>query len=102
MPAIRRVQIGAGWDQAAPFSEFVQLCKPDPVSLCRLSPVSLRKNYNFHRNEADVSNRLLNAIEPGSYVVLHRHLDATKDETFVVLRGRFGLVLFDESGIFNR
>ncbi len=28
----------------------------------------------------------------------HRHLDASKDEAIVALRGRFGLVLFDEGG----
>jgi cupin fold WbuC family metalloprotein len=57
-----------------------------------------RKNFNFHAEEAHPANRLLNAIEPGSYVQPHRHLDAAKDETFVVVRGRFGLVLFDEAG----
>lgn len=57
-----------------------------------------RKNYNFHLSDADVANRLLNAIEPGSYVQPHRHLDPTKDETFVVVRGSFGLILFDAEG----
>jgi len=57
-----------------------------------------RKNYNFHAQEAHPANRLLNAIEPGSYVQPHRHLDPTKDETFIVVRGRFGLVLFDQHG----
>ena len=57
-----------------------------------------RMNHNFHASDADPANRLLNAIEPGSYVAPHRHLDAAKDETFVVLRGRFGLVCFDEGG----
>jgi cupin fold WbuC family metalloprotein len=57
-----------------------------------------RKNHNFHTSEAEGANRLLNAVEPGSYIQPHRHLDSTKDETFVVVRGRFGLVLFDEAG----
>jgi cupin fold WbuC family metalloprotein len=57
-----------------------------------------RRNYNFHAEESHPANRLLNAIEPGSYVQPHRHLDPAKDETFVVVRGRFGLVLFDEVG----
>jgi cupin fold WbuC family metalloprotein len=56
-----------------------------------------RKNYNFHA-ESDPAHRLLNAVEPGSYVQPHRHLDPNKDETFVVVRGSFGVVLFDESG----
>ena len=56
-----------------------------------------RKNNNFHA-EADPANRLLNAVEPGSYVQPHRHLDPSKDETFVVVRGSFGVVFFDASG----
>ena len=78
--------------------EFIDGALLDRVSESARSSPRLRKNYNFHQSEADISNRLLNAIEPGSYVVPHRHLDSSKDETFVVLRGRFGLVLFDEAG----
>lgn len=57
-----------------------------------------RKNLNFHRAETDASHRLLNAIEPGSYIQPHRHLDPAKDETLVVVRGRLGAVVFDEAG----
>lgn len=57
-----------------------------------------RRNFNFHASEAEVCNRLLNAVEPGSYVRPHRHLDPAKDETFVVVRGRFGFVAFDDGG----
>ena len=57
-----------------------------------------RKNRNFHAGDDHPANRLLNAIEPGSYVRPHRHLDPTKDETMVVLRGRLGLVEFDDAG----
>lgn len=57
-----------------------------------------RKNHNFHASEAESVNRLLNAVEPGSYIQPHRHFDPNKDETFVVVRGRFGLVLFDNAG----
>jgi cupin fold WbuC family metalloprotein len=58
----------------------------------------LRQNHNFHDADSAPCQRLLNAVEPGSYVPPHRHLDPAKDETFVVLRGSFGLVLFDEAG----
>jgi cupin fold WbuC family metalloprotein len=57
-----------------------------------------RKNHNFHVSEAESVNRLLNAVAPGSYIQPHRHLDPNKDETFIVVRGRFGPVLFDEAG----
>jgi len=55
-----------------------------------------RKNFNFHPDESATASRLLNAIEPDSYVRPHRHLDRAKDETLVVLRGAVGLVVFDE------
>lgn len=70
----------------------------DAVSAEAASSPRRRRNRNFHCADGDASHRLLNAIEPGSYVAPHRHLDSQKDETFVVLRGRFGLVLFDDSG----
>ncbi|HYC22364.1 MAG TPA: WbuC family cupin fold metalloprotein [Candidatus Bathyarchaeia archaeon] len=57
-----------------------------------------RKNFNFHVSEGEGSNRLLNAIEPGSYVQPHRHADVSKDETLVVVRGRLAAVFFDEAG----
>lgn len=58
-----------------------------------------RKNLNFHSTESAPANRLLNALEPDSYIQPHRHLDPTKDETLVVLRGAVGLVVFDEKGV---
>jgi cupin fold WbuC family metalloprotein len=62
----------------------------------------LRKNLNLHASEAAPVNRLLNAMEPGTYIRPHRHLDPDKAETFAVLRGRFGLVLFDDGGKITR
>ncbi|HEY6896508.1 MAG TPA: WbuC family cupin fold metalloprotein [Rhodocyclaceae bacterium] len=57
-----------------------------------------RKNRNFHPRDDHPAHRLLNAIEPGSYVPPHRHNDANKDETMLVLRGALGLVEFDTEG----
>ena len=37
-------------------------------------------------------------MQPDSYIPPHRHLDPNKDETFVVLRGLLGLILFDDAG----
>ena len=81
-----------------PAPEFIDAGLLDRLSAAaRISP-RLRKNHNFHASESAACNRLLNAVEPGSYVVPHRHVDPNKDETFVVLRGRFGLILFDANG----
>ena len=57
-----------------------------------------RKNRNFHLRDDHPAHRLLNAMQPDSYIPPHRHLDPDKDETFVVLRGSLGLVLFDDEG----
>ena len=57
-----------------------------------------RKNRNFHRDDNAAAHRLLNALEPDSYVRPHRHLDAAKDETIIALRGSFGVILFDDDG----
>ncbi|MDK9702947.1 MAG: WbuC family cupin fold metalloprotein [Sulfuritalea sp.] len=57
-----------------------------------------RKNRNFHPYDEHPGHRLLNAMQPDSYIPPHRHLDPDKDETFVVLRGLLALVLFDDQG----
>ena len=57
-----------------------------------------RRNYNFHASDAAGCNRLLNAIEPGSYVRPHCHADASKDETLLVLRGALGVLEFEPDG----
>ena len=57
-----------------------------------------RKNRNFHPTDDHPGHRLLNAMQPDSYIPPHRHLDPNKDETFIVLRGLLGLVLFDDEG----
>jgi cupin fold WbuC family metalloprotein len=57
-----------------------------------------RKNRNFHPRDEHPGHRLLNAMQPDSYIAPHRHLDPNKDETFVVLRGALGVMIFDEAG----
>ena len=54
----------------------------------------LRMNYDLRNSAADTSQRMLNAIEPGSIVPIHRHQKTS--ETFVVLRGRVVEEFYDE------
>lgn len=70
----------------------------DAASRLAAGAPRLRRNHNFHASDADACNRLLNAIEPDSYVCPHRHLDPAKDETVLVLRGRVGVLEFDAAG----
>lgn len=67
------------------------------ISEARVSP-RRRKNHNFHSDYAEPCQRLLNAMEPDSYVQPHRHLTPLKPETFVILRGALLLLIFDDSG----
>ncbi|MCD7978450.1 MAG: WbuC family cupin fold metalloprotein [Tannerellaceae bacterium] len=57
-----------------------------------------RMNHNFHEDLEDPINRLLNAMEPDTYVRPHRHLQPDKDEYFLVLRGKAIALIFDEKG----
>jgi cupin fold WbuC family metalloprotein len=59
----------------------------------------LRQNYNLHDSYSDPSQRLLNAMEPGSYIRPHRHLGHPKPEGFVAVRGRLALLTFDDQGM---
>ena len=43
-------------------------------------------NFDLRNSASDGSQRMLNAIEPGTDIPIHRHPD--KDESFVVLRGK--------------
>jgi cupin fold WbuC family metalloprotein len=70
----------------------------DAVSQEAAASPRRRKNRNFHTRDDDCSHRLLNAIEPGSYIAPHCHLDPAKDETMIVLRGLLGVVFFDAAG----
>lgn len=58
----------------------------------------LRQNHNLHQSDESRCHRLLNAIEPGSYIRPHRHLDPEKDEAFILLNGRLGIVTFTDDG----
>ena len=56
----------------------------------------LRMNYNFHQSLEDKCHRFLNALEPGTQVPVHHH--PTKDETFVILKGRVRVSTYDDRG----
>ncbi len=54
----------------------------------------LRMNMDLRNSDADQSQRMLNAIEPGSPMPIHRHLKSS--ETVVCLRGRLVEEFYDE------
>ncbi len=54
-------------------------------------------NYDLRNSAADQSQRMLNAVEPGSPLPIHRHMKSS--ETVVCLRGRLVEEFYDESGV---
>ena len=61
----------------------------------KVSP-RLRMNYNFHQSLDEKCHRFLNAVEPGTVVPIHRH--PTKDEAFVLLRGKVRVTTHNNDG----
>ena len=57
----------------------------------------LRMNLDLRNSDADSSQRMLNAIEPGSVVPIHRHRGTS--ETVVVLRGRVVEEYYSSEGV---
>ena len=56
----------------------------------------LRMNLDLRNSPADQSQRMLNAIEPGTVLPIHRHRSTS--ETAVCLRGHFEEYFYDEEG----
>ena len=53
-----------------------------------------RMNHDLRNSAADTSQRMLNALLPGTVVPVHRHEDTA--ETVVCLRGRLWEVIYEE------
>lgn len=60
-----------------------------------------REIHRFHADNAACLHRMINAVQPGTYVRPHRHLDPPKDEAFVLLTGRMGFICFKDDGSFD-
>ena len=56
----------------------------------------LRMNYDLRNSSADGSQRMLNALEPGTVLPIHRHRGTS--ETVVILRGRATQYFYDDAG----
>ena len=69
-----------------------------PDSLTAQAKVSprLRMNLDLRNTPADQSQRMLNALEPGTVMHIHRH--RTTSETVVVLRGKVKWLYYNDQG----
>ena len=68
----------------------------DELSAQAKSSPRLRMNFNFHQSLEDKCHRMLNAVEPGTDIPIHRHPD--KDESFVILRSKVRSTTYNDDG----
>ena len=73
--------------------KFTQTILDDLSAQAKASP-RLRMNMDLRNSPEDKSQRMLNAIEPGSELPIHRHKHTS--ETVVCLRGRLVWEYYDE------
>ena len=69
----------------------------DLTCKAKVSP-RLRQHRNVHQSYQDASQRLFNAIEPGSYIRPHRHASDPREELLIAIRGVMAIVTFDDQG----
>lgn len=66
----------------------------DDLTAQAKSSSRLRMNYDLRNSAEDTSQRMLNAIEPGSPIPIHRHQKTS--ETVVILRGHLREIFYDD------
>ena len=57
----------------------------------------LRCNLDMRNSADDQSQRMLNALEPGTVMPIHRH--HASSETVVILRGEIRWIFYDDNGV---
>ncbi|WP_442507036.1 WbuC family cupin fold metalloprotein [Novipirellula sp. SH528] len=70
------------------------------AELCEQATESprLRAHHNIHSSLDEPCQRMLVAIQNGSYVRPHRHLLDPKAETIFAISGSIGVICFDHTG----
>ena len=68
----------------------------DELSAKAKASERLRCNLDLRNSAEDQSQRMLNALEPGTIMPIHRHNGSS--ETCVCIRGHFEEYFYDESG----
>jgi cupin fold WbuC family metalloprotein len=68
----------------------------DSLSAQAKASPRLRMNFDLRNNPDDHSQRMLNALEPGTVMPIHRHCDTS--ETVVVLRGKVKWLYYNDKG----
>lgn len=67
----------------------------DEVSSKATNSDRLRMNFNFHDSLESKAQRLLNALEIGTELPIHRHINTS--ETYILLRGKIRVLFYDDN-----
>ena len=68
----------------------------DSLSAQAKASPRLRMNFDLRNSPSDGSQRMLNALEPGTELPIHRHMKSS--ETIVILRGSATQYFYDDAG----
>ena len=68
----------------------------DSLSQQAKANLRLRQAFDLRTTPEDQSQRILNAVEPGTILPIHRHRGST--ETIIVLRGKVVQHYYDDNG----
>ena len=75
--------------------DIIDLDLLDSVSELASKSPRLRMNHNFHTSLDAKAQRLLNALEPGTELPIHRHLHTA--ETYILLRGCIKVLFYNDA-----
>ncbi len=92
-------------------ADFPQALAPPQTDVTCINAAEIKKTIDasrksprgriilpFHKTEADTFHRMLNALQPLSYIRPHRHIDPPKSESVIVLKGAIRCVIFNHAG----
>lgn len=68
----------------------------DTLSAQAKAKPRLRQSYDLRNTPEDNSQRMLNALEPGTVMPVHRHMKTS--ETIAMVRGKMVMRLYDGNG----
>ena len=71
----------------------------DKVTEQAKASLRLRMNFNLHDSLDAKAQRLLNALEPGTVLPVHRHRETA--ETYIVLRGSIKVLFYNDDKVFT-
>lgn len=68
------------------------------ISSNAFNSVRKRAMFNLHEDYQDSIQRMVNVLQPTTYLCPHKHIDPEKFEVFVIIQGELLVLMFDDEG----